>query len=98
MTPSTVTKASGDKEPFDENKLRRSLKSAGADEQIIDQIAAAINDMLYDGISTQKIYNEAFRKLRQYSNRSAGRYKLKEAILRTRDLRDIPLKNSLANC
>ena len=81
MVTITVTKASGEKEPFDENKLRRSLKSAGADEQIIDQIAAAISDMLYDGISTQKIYKEAFRLLRQYSDHSAGRYKLKEAIM-----------------
>jgi hypothetical protein len=81
MTPITVTKASGEKESFDENKLRRSLNSAGANQQIIDRIANAISEILYDGISTQKIYNEAFRLLRQYSDRTAGRYKLKEAIL-----------------
>ncbi|MEX0993984.1 MAG: glucoamylase family protein, partial [Balneolaceae bacterium] len=68
MAPFTVTKASGDKEPFDEYKLRRSLKSAGADKQIIDQIAATISDMLYDGISTQRITEEAFRQLSRKSN------------------------------
>ncbi|PAU94275.1 ATPase [Aliifodinibius salipaludis] len=81
MVPITVTKASGEKEPFDENKLRRSLNSAGADQQIIDRIANAISGILYDGISTQEIYKRAFRLLRQYSDRSAGRYKLKEALL-----------------
>jgi hypothetical protein len=81
MAPITVTKASGEKEPFDENKLRRSLKSAGADQQIIDRIANAISEILYDGISTQEIYKRAFRLLRKHSDRSAGRYKLKEALL-----------------
>lgn len=81
MAPITVTKASGEKEPFDEKKLRRSLASAGANDQIINQIAEGISDILYNGISTQKIYKEAFRLLRNYSNRFAGRYKLKEAIL-----------------
>ncbi|WP_445664363.1 ATP cone domain-containing protein [Fodinibius sp. AD559] len=81
MAPITVTKASGEKEPFDENKLRRSLKSAGADQQIIDRIANAISEILYNGISTKEIYKRAFRLLRKHSNRSAGRYKLKEALL-----------------
>lgn len=81
MDTINVTKASGEKEPFDENKLRHSLKSAGADQQIIDRIANAISEILYDGISTQEIYKRAFRLLRQYSDRSAGRYKLKEALL-----------------
>ena len=81
MAQITVTKASGEQEPYNESKLRRSLASAGAEKQLIDQIAGAISDMLYDGISTQKIYKEAFRLLRQYSDRTAGRYKLKEAIL-----------------
>ena len=81
MKSVNVTKASGEQEPYDESKLRYSLASAGADGQIIDYIAGAISDMLYDGISTKKIYKEAFRLLKNYSNRSAGRYKLKEAIL-----------------
>jgi hypothetical protein len=81
MNTLNVTKASGEMEPYDESKLRRSLAGAGADKQIIDRIADAINDMLYDGISTQKIYRHAFRLLKSYSARTAGRYKLKEALL-----------------
>ena len=75
-----VTKASGETESYDESKLHRSLANAGANQQIIDKIADAIDEILYDGISTQKIYREAFRLLKKHSNRSAGRYKLKEAL------------------
>ncbi|MCC5939919.1 MAG: restriction endonuclease [Balneolaceae bacterium] len=80
MTNVHVTKASGELEPFDETKLRRSLKNAGASETVINSIAHSIRDKLVEEISTQKIYREAFRLLRAESQRAAGRYKLKEAI------------------
>ena len=80
MAPVKVTKYSGDVELYDESKLRKSLKSAGAPDAVIDEIAGHIREMLYEGISTQKIYREAFRHLRSISDRSAGRYKLKEAL------------------
>ena len=76
-----VIKASGESEPFDENKLRHSLRKAGADQQITDKIIHSIQRILFEGITTEKIYKEAFKQLRQYSNSSAGRYKLKEALL-----------------
>jgi hypothetical protein len=75
-----VTKYSGETEAFDELKLRNSLKSAGAAPEVIEEIAENIRDQLYDGISTQKIYREAFRQLRSISQKTAGRYKLKEAL------------------
>ncbi len=81
MNNITVTKASGEKELYDESKLRRSLANAGAGQEIVDEIANAIRDMLVDGISTRKLYKEAFRLLKKRSNRYAGRYKLKEALL-----------------
>ncbi|MDZ7719926.1 MAG: restriction endonuclease [Balneolaceae bacterium] len=79
--PILVTKASGEQEPFEEKKLRRSLRSAGANDETINSIAEAVNQLLHDGISTQKIYREAFRLLQEESERLAGRYKLKDAIL-----------------
>lgn len=75
-----VTKASGEAEPYDEQKLRKSLAGAGADERVIDRIADSIRGMLVDGISTKKLYKEAFRLLKKHSDKYAGRYKLKEAI------------------
>lgn len=80
MSQIHVTKYSGESEPYDESKLRNSLSSAGASPQIIDQIANNIREQLYDGISTQKIYSEAFRQLKKESTSSAGKYKLKEAL------------------
>lgn len=75
-----VRKYSGDLEPYDESKLRHSLSSAGADSQTIDQVAGHIRSILHDGISTQKIYSEAFSEFHRLSGELAGRYKLKEAI------------------
>ena len=76
-----VTKASGEQELFDEHKLRRSLRSAGAHGDTVDRIVESIHQLLHDGISTQKIYREAFDLLKEDSKRLAGRYKLKDAIL-----------------
>lgn len=81
MATSNVTKASGEKEPFDEDKLRHSLRKAGADQQITERITQSIRGILFEGITTEIIYKEAFKQLRQYSNSLAGRYKLKEALL-----------------
>src|SRR5690625_6099276 len=80
MSSINVTKFSGETEPYDETKLQESLQSAGATTAITDQITSAIQEILYDGISTKKIYSEAFEMLRTLSEKSAGRYKLKEAI------------------
>lgn len=81
MNQFNVTKASGEQEPFDESKLRRSLKNAGAADEIINSVVSSLNEILVDGMSTRKIYREAFKLLRAESQRVAGRYKLKEAIL-----------------
>ncbi len=80
MSPVHVTKYSGEKELYDESKLRRSLRQAGAAPALIDEISKSISNELHEGISTQKIYKEAFRQLKAESERVAGRYKLKEAL------------------
>ncbi len=76
-----VTKASGEKQTYDESKLRRSLANAGADKELIKQITDSVEQLLYEGITTQKIYKEAFRQLKSESKKVAVSYKLKEAIL-----------------
>ncbi len=81
MTKINITKASGEQEPFDESKLRRSLKGAGAADEIVDSVVKAVMGKLVEGMSTRKIYREAFKQLSAESQRAAGRYKLKEAIL-----------------
>lgn len=81
MSSVNVTKASGEKQEYDESKLRRSLANAGAGDGLIDQISGSVEELLYEGITTQKIYKEAFRQLKNESKKTAVSYKLKEAIL-----------------
>jgi hypothetical protein len=76
-----VTKASGDQEPFSEQKLKSSLQKAGASEASISYIINDIKEWLYDGVSTHKIYARAFKLLRQKKGSLAARYKLKKAIM-----------------
>ncbi|MDR3681390.1 MAG: ATP cone domain-containing protein [Flavipsychrobacter sp.] len=76
-----ITKASGNIENFSEDKLRSSLQRAGADEKQIDDIINEISDKIYQGISTKKIYNWAFRSLKNKSRHVASRYHLKRGIM-----------------
>ena len=76
-----ITKASGEKAPFSPTKLRQSLERAGAGLAIVDLIIDEIEKQLVDGMSTKKIYSQAFSMLRKHSKPVAGRYKIKQAIM-----------------
>ncbi len=76
-----ITKADGDQESFDENKLRESLRRAGADEVTVDTVAGKIRNELVSGITTKEIYKHAFFLLRKYKRPVAARYSLKRAIM-----------------
>ena len=76
-----VTKASGLTEPFSILKLRNSLTRAKASPEEINGIVEILLPKLYQGISTKKIYSEAFRLLREYSKHHAARYYLKRGMM-----------------
>jgi hypothetical protein len=76
-----VTKANGEQVMFSVEKLKTSLKNAGAENEIIEQIVQEISPQLYQGISTKKIYRWAFNRLKQRSKKIAAKYKLKTAIM-----------------
>lgn len=76
-----ITKASGEKSKFSEEKIRKSLSRAGATPEQIDTILREIDVNLYEGISTKKIYRIAFNLLRGESRHVAARYHLKQAIM-----------------
>lgn len=76
-----VTKANGERVPYDVAKLRHSLERAGATPEMSAAIATAIRPELEPGISTRRLYKLAFRLLHRRSRRVAGRYRLKQAIL-----------------
>jgi len=76
-----IKKASGEQEPFAVEKLTRSLRNAGAEEDIIQQVTSDIQAWIYDGVSTQQIYARAFTLLRKHKNQVASRYKLKKGMM-----------------
>lgn len=76
-----VIKASGEKSPFSEQKLRHSLQAAGATTQQVDFIIKEVVSGLYEGITTKKIYRIAFNLLKEGSRHLAARYHLKKAIM-----------------
>lgn len=78
--PVTITKADGSTEYFKVEKLRRSLRRAGADAAEINAVIADVNKTLYDGIQTQEIYRHAFSLLRNSRPPAAARYSLRRAL------------------
>lgn len=76
-----ITKADGEREPFNPHKLVASLTRAGADKTLADSIEKDIEKELYNGISTQEMYRRAFAHLREFRKETAARYSLKHALL-----------------
>jgi len=76
-----IKKSSGEKQHYSVDKLRNSLRQAGASEEITASIIAEIEKELFRGISTRNIYKKAFRLLRSRHNYLAARYSLKNAIM-----------------
>jgi hypothetical protein len=77
-----VTKASGQKEPFDENKLRLSIQRANISPELINQVISDVKSKLYEGIKTSEIYNfvDDFLDISIHPF-SPARYSLKQAIM-----------------
>ena len=76
-----IIKASGEKVPFSNQKLHHSLKRSGANEETISNVMNEIESMLYEGITTKKIYQIAFGLLKKSTKPFAAKYKLKQAIM-----------------
>jgi hypothetical protein len=75
-----VTKADGSTEYFKVEKLRRSLRRAGAAPDEVNQIVADVTKTLQNGVNTQEIYRQAFTLLRQSRMPVAARYSLRRAL------------------
>ena len=77
-----ITKLNGEQEPFNQDKLDRSLARAGTSKEIRDKIIKYTLETLREGITTQEIYERAFNMLRQEEkNPVAARYSVKRAVL-----------------
>jgi hypothetical protein len=76
-----ITKANGETEGFDPQKLLRSLTRAGASQAVAEEVLGFIESSLRPGITTQEIYRRAFVRLRENRGGIAARYSLKRAVL-----------------
>lgn len=75
-----ITKGSGEKAKFSEEKLRFSLEKSGAREEDIERILGEIKKGLRPGMKTEKIYKKAFSLLKKTGRPLAAKYKLKNAL------------------
>jgi len=81
MTHILITKADGEKEPFDPRKLDMSLVRAGASEAARDHIVRRVQKELREDMRTEDIYSHAFEYLRDEGAPAvAARYSIKRAI------------------
>lgn len=75
-----ILKSTGEREPFSEEKLRRSLERAGAEQGIVEDIVAHIVAEVRDGMDTRSIYRHAFSILKKRDRGAAATYSLRNAI------------------
>ncbi len=80
MSYTLVTKADGTTEYFKVEKLRRSLRRAGATPSEVNDIVAQVSLTIRDKMQTQEIYREAFALLREQQAPAAARYSLRRAL------------------
>jgi len=76
-----VVKASGERELFSHEKLKRSLVAAGTDEELAERIIDSVHDELAGTTSTRRIYNRAFTILKKKHKAVAARYSLRQAVM-----------------
>ncbi len=79
--PIKVKKQNGKLENFNEQKVRSSLKRAGARPKVIDEILVSLTGKLYNGITTKAIYKQVFNQLNQLQSGLGYRYSLKNSLL-----------------
>lgn len=76
-----IKKGTGEMELFSREKLAASLRRSGADEATIENILSDIEASLFEGMSSRKIYDQAFALLRRSKLGFAARYRLKKAMM-----------------
>jgi len=75
-----ITKSDGTTEYFKVEKLRRSLRRAGATTEEVNAVIFEMNNEIYEGMQTQEIYRRAFSLLKKKTFAVAARYSLRRAL------------------
>ena len=76
-----IIKANGEKELFDNSKLKNSLRKAGAGAPVVAAIVNKIENELKDGMETIEIYRRAFDLLDKFEGGTATQYSLRRAVM-----------------
>jgi len=76
-----ITKASGKREEFAEEKLRSSLRRSGAHADVINVVVERIMRELEDGLQTSHIYKRAYSLLKKDKRSIALKYSLRQAVM-----------------
>lgn len=76
-----ITKADGEQEPFDRDKLIASLDHSGASGSMRDRVVEHVLHELRPGMTTEEIYKHAYGMLRREEDQPvAARYSIKRAL------------------
>lgn len=81
MTPVYITKATGEREEFNPQKLRDSLIRSKASPEMAEKITQMAETDLKEGASTKDIYHHAFSLLKKEERPAAISYSLRKAIM-----------------
>lgn len=76
----TITKYSGERVPYDEEKVRESIRRTGAGEKAVEAVLKKVATILKDGVTTREIYDTVREELRAQMPWAAARYGLRQAI------------------
>ncbi len=80
MTDFLIKKTSGEKEPFQQEKIINSLRAVGADDETINTILHTIEQHYPRIKNTQQIFSIAKAMLKKINPALASRYNLKQAL------------------
>lgn len=77
-----VVKASGEKEPFSEDKVKLSIQRAGIPKELQEQVVEHVKSKLYENIKTSEVYHHIIEFLGTSKIPfSKSKYSLKQAIM-----------------
>jgi Holliday junction resolvase-like predicted endonuclease len=76
-----IIKATGEKEPFSEEKLRFSIQRAGIPLNLQDKVLSHVKSKLYENIPSQEVYKHINEFLLHEPHPNAVKYKLKHALM-----------------
>ncbi len=77
-----IVKSDGRRVEFNPDKIRKTLRRAGAKPDLIESVIADVMPQVHDGLTTKALYRIVRHELRRTNRRVAGRYNLRNALLK----------------